>query len=197
MNRKTRDRDVRDAVLRKVLADHLADPRVLVVEELGLQHGSCRIDIAVVNGFLHGYELKSDSDTLERLPAQVEAYSYALDRATLVVGGNHLEAAEALLPSWWGIKVARNGKRGGVVIETHRAVGMNPCVSPYHLAHLLWRPEVAEILSARGVEGRQLRGNRRELYKLAADLIPLNELRLFVRESLKHRKGWRCPSLPL
>lgn len=195
MQHKTRDRDVREAVLKKVLADHLADPHVLVVEELGLQHGSCRIDIAVVNGFLHGYELKSDSDTLDRLPAQIEAYSQALDRATLVVGSRHLEEAETLLPPWWGIKRARSGKRGGVVIETHRAVGMNPTVSAFHLAHLLWRPEIESLLGTHGVEGKLLRGNRRELYTLAADLVPLNELRQFVRESLKHRKGWRRPSL--
>lgn len=193
MTNKTRDRDVRAAVLKKVLAEHVADPKVLVVEELGLQHGSCRVDIAVVNGFLHGYELKSDSDTLERLPTQVEAYSKAMDRATLVVGEHHLASAEAVLPAWWGIKVASVGKRGGISIETHRAVGPNPSVSAFHVAHLLWRPEIAKILEERGVEKRKLRGNRRELYEIAAELVPLMELRLLVRESLKNRTTWRRP----
>lgn len=193
MTNKTRDRDVRAAVFRKVLAEHVADPNVLVVEELGLQHGLCRVDIAVVNGFLHGYELKSDADTLERLPAQVEAYSKAMDRATLVVGEHHLWAAESILPPWWGIKVASVGKRGAVSIETHRAVGANPSVSAFHVAHLLWRPEVTKILEERGVEKRRLRGNRRELYEIAAALVPLSELRQLVRESLKTRTTWRHP----
>lgn len=193
MTNKTRDRDVRAAVLRKVLAEHIADPNVLVVEELGLQHGLCRVDIAVVNGFLHGYELKSDSDTLDRLPAQVEAYSHAMDRATLVVGEQHLSSVEKLLPAWWGIKVAAVGKRGGILIQTHRQVGMNPSVSAFHVAHLLWRPEVTKILQARGVDRKRLRGNRRELYRIAADTIPLSELRQLVRESLKSRTTWRHP----
>lgn len=65
-----RDRDVRQALHRKVLKEHHGDADTLVLDELGLRHGTCRVDIAVVNGYLHGYEIKSDSDTLERLPAR-------------------------------------------------------------------------------------------------------------------------------
>ena len=45
-----------------------------------------RIDIAVVKGALHGFEIKSDFDNLKRLARQVDLYSQVLDRATLVVG---------------------------------------------------------------------------------------------------------------
>src|SRR5690242_17854466 len=70
MGAKLRDRDVRKALKSKLLREHIADPRTLVLDELGLRHGACRVDIAVVNGSMHGYEIKSDSDTLERLPSQ-------------------------------------------------------------------------------------------------------------------------------
>src|SRR5439155_10222560 len=92
-----RDRDVRQALHRKVLRDHHGDANTLVLDELGLRHGACRVDIAVVNGYLHGYEIKSDSDTLDRLPAQVAVYNLVLDRATLVVGERHLQKAQPLL----------------------------------------------------------------------------------------------------
>jgi hypothetical protein len=36
-----------------------AAPTTLVVDELGLEHGKCRADIAVINGHLIGYEIKS------------------------------------------------------------------------------------------------------------------------------------------
>ncbi len=63
-----RDRDVRQALRRKVLRDHIGDSSTLVLDELGLRHGTCRVDIAVVNSLLHGYEIKSDADNLARLP---------------------------------------------------------------------------------------------------------------------------------
>ncbi len=84
-----RDSDVRKALHSRVLRDHHNDPNTLVLNELGLRHGACRVDVAVVNGSLHGYELKSDMDTLERLPAQVGLYGKVLDKATLVVGARH------------------------------------------------------------------------------------------------------------
>lgn len=190
---KMRDRDVRTAVLKKVIADHVADPSTLVVEELGLEHGACRVDIAVVNGFLHGYELKSDADTLSRLPFQIDAYSKVLDRATLIAGERHIDAAIGLLPDWWGIKVATRGSRGAIHIETVRPVSNNPAASPVHIAQLLWRDEVIAILEGLGVEKKALRTNRAGLYSLLAVTVGLVELRQMVREHLKLREVWRRP----
>jgi len=51
----------------KKLRRHHVDPDTLVVDELGLKHGKCRADIAVINGHLMGYEIKSDDDSLRRL----------------------------------------------------------------------------------------------------------------------------------
>ena len=53
------DKDVRQAVKDKILKAHINDPSTLVIDELGLDHGRNRVDIAVINGELHGYELKA------------------------------------------------------------------------------------------------------------------------------------------
>ncbi len=58
------DPEIRRAYHRLRLARHHRDPNTLVVDELGLQHGESRADIAVVNGHLLGVEIKSDVDTL-------------------------------------------------------------------------------------------------------------------------------------
>ena len=100
------DRELREALHHKLLKEHHGDTNTLVLDELGLRHGTCRVDIAVVNGYLHGYEIKSDADTLQRLPGQVSLYCAVLDRATLVVGEKHAEKAKAHLPDWWGVEVA-------------------------------------------------------------------------------------------
>ncbi|VVE77433.1 sce7726 family protein [Pandoraea sputorum] len=193
----TRDRDVRDAVKRKVLADHIADPSVLVIDELGLEHGTCRVDIAVVNGSIHGYELKSDSDNLNRLPMQIQVYSRALDKATLVVGEKHLEAAMDMLPEWWGVKASRVGPRGAVHIETARASQLNPDISVFHTAHLLWRNEVIQLLEGMDVPKKVLRSNRASLYGILAELFPADVLRGHIRDALKQRANWRHHAQPL
>ena len=189
-----RDRDVRHAVVKKILNEHISNPRVLVVHELGLQHGACRVDIAVVNGFLHGFEIKSDADTLLRLPAQIDAYSKALDRASLIVGERHLNSAETLLPDWWGIKVAVRGTRGAVNILTYRGIANNPDVSAFHVAHLLWRDEVLAILSKYERSSNLQRANRKDLYRRLAEVVPFSDLRREIREVLRTRVGWRAGS---
>src|SRR3989442_15101479 len=97
---------LRSAVKRKVLARYQNDPNTRILDELGLRHGAARVDIAVVNGIIHGFELKSDSDNLKRLPSQVQIYNSVLDKVTLVVGRRHASAAIALVPRWWGITIA-------------------------------------------------------------------------------------------
>lgn len=192
----TRDRDVRAAVLRKVLADHVADPDVLVLEELGLEHGTCRVDIAVINGAIHGYELKSDSDTLARLPQQIAVYSRALDKATLVVGERHLSHASAFLPDWWGIKVAYSGPRGAVHVATERSARFNPDISSFHVAHLLWRDEAVDILEAAGATKKELKGSRAQLYALLTQALSSSQLRLEIRAALRRRTTWRRHAQP-
>ena len=65
---------------------HKRDKKVRIIEELGVKHGTARVDIAVVNGIMHGYEIKSDKDTLQRLPRQISTFNPIFDQLTLVVG---------------------------------------------------------------------------------------------------------------
>lgn len=75
----------------------------MVIEALGLCRGQVRIDLAVVSGLLHGYEIKSDRDSLRRLQGQVDVFGRVLDRATLVVGERHLARAVKIVPDWRGV----------------------------------------------------------------------------------------------
>src|SRR5262245_6458552 len=98
-----RDSDVRAATKRMLASLHAGDPFTRIVEEMGVWSGSVRIDVAVINGELHGYELKSERDTLERLPAQAGLYSQVFDRVTLVTADRHLKIAKKTIPRWWGV----------------------------------------------------------------------------------------------
>ena len=72
-----RDIDIR----RRLRADerlHPWDSNTRIVEELGLCQGVARVDLAVVNGTIHGYEIKSERDTLTRLSGQAEIYNHII-----------------------------------------------------------------------------------------------------------------------
>ena len=69
------DQLVHKAFHKLVLAEEHSCPGTLFVNELGLNHGRFRADIAVMNGKLVGYEIKTDQDTLVRLPAQIDGYN--------------------------------------------------------------------------------------------------------------------------
>jgi len=103
-----RDPDVRRVLMQALVARYAGETDTIVVEELGLCRGSVRADIAVVNGLMKGFEIKSDRDTLQRLLTQATVYSRVFDTATLVAAERHVAEAMVALPAWWGIEVIGN-----------------------------------------------------------------------------------------
>jgi hypothetical protein len=184
-----RDRDVREAIRRKLAADYASDPDTRIVEEMGIWSGSVRIDVAVINGDLTGYELKSDRDTLQRLPTQAELYSRVFDRICLVVGSRHEGKARRIVPRWWGVILATQ-YNDGVELRTVREPQLNPKRQPLSWAQLLWRDEALGILDrrnlARGVRSKPVG----DIHRRLAASIPLDDLSHEVRAVLKGRLGW-------
>jgi hypothetical protein len=185
------DRQLRSALKRKVLASHAADPGTRVIDELGLHHGASRVDVAVVNGLLHGFEIKSDRDTLARLPSQMQIYNSVLDRVTLVAGVRHESPALRLLPDWWGVKIAQVGPRGGVQFHTLRAAAANPLIQPLAVARLLWRHEALSLLEFLGEARGFGTKPRAAVHAQVAEVAPLDLLRSHVRNCLKQRTAYR------
>lgn len=174
-----------------------ACPDTLVIDELGLDHGSCRIDIAVINGHIRGVEIKAEADTLERLPLQVAAYGEVVDKALLIVAPKHLEPAMAMVPDWWGVMVAERGSTQGVRFRRVRPERANKGIEPQVVARLLWRPEAQAILRNLGVSERELRAPREALYRLLVEKLPLRRLAQIVRETLKARTTWRIQPMAI
>ncbi len=188
IERVATDVQIRALLRKQLLAIH--DQDTLVVEELGLLHGACRADIAVVNGTMHGYELKSDRDTLKRLSGQIAAYNSVFDFVTLVVGERHLMRAIEAVPDWWGIRVARVD-HGSLIFRDLRLGMINVLVDPMSTLRLLWRQEALDILSQ--TIGRKVATTRpREwIYAELLQTVGFAHLRDEVRRCLKNRKAWR------
>jgi hypothetical protein len=185
-----RDADVRKAVRTMLDAQHAGDDHTRIVEEMGVWSGSVRIDIAVINGELHGFELKSARDTLDRLPKQAALYNEVFDRVTLVVASKHANKATAAVPQWWGICVADGSADTELRLNHARASETNPDLKPIQLARLLWRAEAIEILTAKNL----VRGFRSKGAEILAERLAIvlskDDLRFEVRSALKRRNNW-------
>lgn len=184
-----RDADVRKAVRVMLEARHAGDCDTRIVEEMGVWSGSVRIDIAVINGSLSGFELKSDRDTLSRLPLQRDLYSRVFDSVELIVGQRHAEKASAIIPDWWGVVLAT--ERDGVIdLAPIRPAAENPAIDPFLVAQLLWKEEAIAVLESRGL-ARGWKSKRAKLvHQYLAASVPLEELRAHVRAALKNRTDW-------
>jgi len=189
----TNDSTIRAALKKKLEEECVQHIDTKIIEELGIVHGTARIDVAVVNGVIHGYELKSDKDTLKRLPGQIEVYNSVLDKVTLVVGKNHLHEAISIVPDWWGITVAKVGDPNrGVSLYSIREADFNPHQDrAVAMAALLWRDEALGILEKIGQADGVRSKTREEIYVRLAKALNPEILAENVRSHLRSRIDWR------
>jgi hypothetical protein len=186
-----REHDVRQALyeseIRRLLAN---DSQSMVIDELGVMEGKYRIDVAVIGEQLHGYEIKSASDNLERLPAQQESYSKIFDRMTLVADERHVAEALKIIPPWWGL-IAVSMRDGKPYLNEIWPSRLNLTVDPHFLSQLLWREEALKILSDLGLAHGVRSKSRKLMWKLLSAVLDLKELRAAVSLTLRSRTTWR------
>lgn len=188
---ETKDADIRSALHAKRLRQVKSHPDTLVIDELGLAHARSRIDVAVINGCIHGYEIKSARDKLDRLASQIDIYRQALQKLTFVAAPKHVAGIMSNVPEWCGVIAAEQGPRGGVSFYVLRSPVANPELDPVIMAHLLWRDEVIELLSQAGYAPKHLRRPRRQLYEMLCEAMTLPEITASIRFSMVQRLAWR------
>ena len=178
---------VHDVLVTRLFYD---DPTTRVVDELVLEQGKHRVDVAAINGELHAFEIKSANDTLDRLAEQQSSYNKVFDRITLVVDERHVEQAVKLVQPWWGL-VAVGCRDGAPTLNEIWTARRHFGQDAYALCQLLWREEALSILEsnrlARGVRAQ----NRKRIWQRLAEEMPLEKLKVFVRQKLKYRRDWR------
>ena len=143
-----------------------------IFEELGVSHGRARIDIAVINGVMHGYEIKSDKDTLSRLFDQMHEYNEVFDKITLVVGQRHLLDAIHQIPEWWGITLAKIDSDERVVFFTIRDAKQNENARVLvSMARMLWRAQAIKVLEERDAADGVRSKSRHVIHEKVAEVF--------------------------
>src|SRR5712671_2834380 len=110
----TTDSNIRSVLHSQRLRRQNSCPDTLVIDELGLAHARSRVDVAVISGYIHGYEIKSSQDSLDRLVNQINIYRQALQKVTIVTAHKHLPKVLSGVPGWCGVIEAVPGVRSGI-----------------------------------------------------------------------------------
>jgi hypothetical protein len=182
------DKDVRPSLLAKIRSEHSG---VVIFEELPLCRRG-RADIAAVNAFLWGYEIKSERDTLNRLPIQVPYYDSIFDFSNVVTTKKHYKYVRAIVPAAWGI-IVYNKADDRVVFDVHRKPRKNGSVSLESLIKLLWKDEAIRVLRMCGISVPH-----NALVSIVWDkmaTLPKRKVALLIRETIKLREE-RATDLP-
>ena len=179
------ERELRDA-----LKSHLyssLDEYSILIEELGIENGSARIDMAVVSQQMCGYEIKSDFDTANRLYNQIHTYNRVFEHIYIVTGGLSGITIEELLPTWWGIIRGVRDKDGVIQLNILRTPTQNLNRDPYSLLTLLKRDELNSLALRSGLDVKIIKTNKNNIIETIATLLPLESINKEVTRYLKSR----------
>lgn len=187
---KLKDNDIREVLLKYLNSRYADDGNTRIINEMGVLHGQSRVDVAVVNGILHGFEIKSESDTLLRLPGQKEDYNQVFDRMHIVTQRKHLKEIRSIVPKWWGIILVTKGANNILNLKEIRKGGTNLSTNSIAICNLLWRDEAISILKERGLHTGFLSKPKKVIYQRLSENISQDDLKVLVSEKLRMRESW-------
>ncbi|QYU58845.1 sce7726 family protein [Weissella confusa] len=200
---KLNDKQIREALVQKLSKKDSTDiwqEYEMHFDEFNMIHGindfhMVRADIVSINGHLTGYEIKSDVDSLDRLPNQIVGYSRLFDYNYLVVGEKLYDEAVKLLPNFWGVILAKQLKSGAVRLVMRRKARLNPNDTFNYYFSRIAGPDlkkyVVPLITEPGPERTEMRRWPKSavVQKYAEKIAPSlqNKIKGIVRESMKKR----------
>lgn len=116
----------------------------VVINELKLGIGGPRADLAVFGDSFHGFEIKSQYDSVKRLENQLHGYLDFFDFVILVVAEKHVSSVENIAPRNVGIWKIDDVPRPQIAVV--RRPQLNIDADSDRLLELLWKSELISSL---------------------------------------------------
>ncbi|WP_156300623.1 sce7726 family protein [Neisseria sp. 74A18] len=88
---------------------HRKDDAVFI-HELQVDNANRRADLVMANGKLCAFEIKSEFDSLDRLPGQIETYMHVFEQVVVVSASKHVKNIKEILPKGVGLFEFIDGK---------------------------------------------------------------------------------------
>lgn len=164
-----------------------------LAEEVELGEGYVRADLILCNiERIHVFEIKSDVDTLERLPEQARVYSTIADRVTIVIGLRHLTRALPIVPEWWEVCVAEQTQNGPVALTQLQRSKLNPKPTRASQVKLLSRRTMQRL--ATELEPSDGLRRKQDLFSFLLEAASAHQIRSAYLSQLRARPRGRRPS---
>lgn len=183
-----KDNDIRHVLL-KELNERIITKQTKIINEMGIFHGRSRIDVAVMDNGFHGFEIKSESDNLNRLPRQIKDYNLVFERMHIVTQRKYLNEIREMVPKWWGIILVTQ-KNNKIQLKEIRKGRQNKQVSTKALSTLLWREEAIEILKEKGLHKGILSKPKKDIYQRLSNYFEYDELKVLISQKIIERDHW-------
>jgi len=175
------DPEMREALFAYLDAKH---SKIRIIDEKEI--GKSRADfMAVTDGIIMGYEIKSDLDTYARLKTQVRDYNKYFDVCYAVVGESHQKGILKRIPEFWGVLVI-SVEDGQTNVFELRTADINPKVTTANKLSLLWKKEIQNIAVKNGLP-KYSNKNKKYLLRMLQEMIPEKQLLLAFTEELFER----------
>ena len=136
-----------DAKIREALKARLRSltvPPRAILEEVRVHNGNAVADVVAVHRAAHCYEIKGETDTLNRLVRQASFYDLAFRRITVVTTENHLAQVRALAPNYWGVVLATMNDRAPK-LRYWRKASDSPLFDKRVALLTLWKRELLDM----------------------------------------------------
>lgn len=179
-----RDGDIRRALEDSLAFEHSVVGDTAIIHEMKVYRPTARVDVAVVNGEISAFEIKSDVDSFARLKDQIAGYSAVFDRVSIVTTSRQVRLARQKVPRWWGIAVS-----DGFSISVKRSAKRNPHRRLTSLLFSLTRSELISILQTNNAARGHSSSSIATLVETAAQRISEDDIRASCRSVLKRRRG--------
>ncbi|NUN09518.1 MAG: sce7726 family protein [Ignavibacteriaceae bacterium] len=178
---------MRDPKIRQILKSrltyqysHISD--TIFWDEFEIRNGLARIDLAVINGSLLGYEIKSRQDNLTRLPRQVDYYNSTFEKINIIVETPHIEPVFKIVSSHWGIWQINESEELSVIREAKQ----NDSINYAAVAALLKKEEMVKLLCINQIKVRK-NGSRDYFISTIIENTEPEKIGNYVRAALKSR----------
>ncbi|KQT20258.1 hypothetical protein ASG31_17670 [Chryseobacterium sp. Leaf404] len=184
------DYKIRTAIKNIEFINHFSEPDTKVIDEMGLNLGSSIIDIAVINGTMVGYEIKSDHDTLNRLAGQILEYNKVFDFLNIVTSKKFASSIKEHVPQWWGI-IEVEEKDSEIKIHQRRKARINKSVSSFSLLQLLWKEELGIMIDRYALPRSLKYKSKKTIWTYISEVLDIDIIKNDVRSFLKLRTSWK------
>lgn len=156
----------------------------VVINEMVVANWARRADIAVANGRLYGFEIKSAFDSLKRLPGQIESFRRHFDKVTVVAASKFISDISESYPPDVGI-IEVYLKADKVEFRQVRAGRIDEVRNSQYLASLITRVEIERLLKSECISFK-VGATRKELLEYV-DLVSIKKMRSFALSCIKER----------